>query len=44
MLDFCFKKLDFLKVQTLHNDLCVAILFTNATPLILFIICFLFTN
>ena len=29
-----FKKVDFLEVQRVHNDLCVAILFTNATALI----------
>ena len=37
-----FKNNDVLEVETVHNDLCVAILFTNATPLI-FLLCF-FTN
>ena len=31
-----FKKVDFVEVQTVHNDICVAILFTNATPLIFY--------
>ena len=30
----CFKNLEFLEVQAVHNDLCVAILFANATQVI----------
>ena len=33
---FCFKKVDLLEVQMVHIDLCVAILLTNATPLIFY--------
>ena len=32
--DFCFRKVDFLKVQTVHSDLCDANLFNYVTPLI----------
>ena len=32
-LGFCFTNDDFLEVQTVHNDLYVAVLITNATPL-----------
>ena len=35
ILGFGFKKVDFLEVQTVYSDLCVAIMFTNADPLIL---------
>ena len=36
MLNFFipFKNVDFLEVETVIFDLCVAIMFTNATPLI----------
>ena len=38
LLDFTgFKNFDFLQLQSLHNDVCAAVLFTKGTPLIFYV-------